>query len=104
MNGVDQVILSVDVVNVNVVVIAPVAGPRFRVFKPIAAVTEAAVISALNMERVFPPAMGTEAVIWNASAATIALPLVRAVLFLTLRLLVRSTSLFLGRLPVRVLP
>lgn len=53
MPQVDQVVLTVDEVDVDVVAVGPVRRPCLRVGEPEAAVLEAAIFAALDSEHVF---------------------------------------------------
>lgn len=52
VNRVDQVILAIDLIDIDVIVVAPISGPGFVVSKPIAAVVEAAIVSSFYVEMV----------------------------------------------------
>jgi hypothetical protein len=57
VDRIDQIILPINVVDVEVIVIVPVARPGLGVYEPIAAVAEAAIVSTIYMEAV----LGSEA-------------------------------------------
>lgn len=85
---VNEVVLAVDVVNVDVVIVAPVAGPGFGILEQIAAVAEAAVLSTRDTEVMFPAEMGAEIIVRNTAAivvARVALRLLGAAAILGLR-------------------
>ena len=72
MDGIDQVILAIDVIYIDVVVITPARGPRLAVHKPIAAVIEAAVVATSDAESVFPSEVSAEILVGNTAGVAIA--------------------------------
>jgi len=74
MAPVVEIVVVVDIVDVKVVVVAPIVGPGIGVFKPIAAVLKALVSAAstpaaLHVKRVFAAEAASETVIGNATTA-----------------------------------
>src|ERR1700722_271639 len=71
VNQIDQVVLSVDVVDVAIVGISPVRRPGIDQFKVIAAILK--LRTTLNdygscIEVMFPAELGVESIVWNVSA------------------------------------
>lgn len=97
MNRINQVILAVDFVHVDVVIVTPPGGPRVAVYKPIAAVVEAAIVASRNPEMVLAAEVGTE--IFLADAAPIVVPAVPLGL-LRIVVLVTGSRIMLGLLHV----
>src|ERR1700686_3289066 len=98
MARIDQVIVTVDVIDVDIiVVIIPIRRPRFGVLEIIAAVIKAAIIAAAHVEMMFAAETGAELLVGNAPAtATLIGVAALAVLFSLLRtLLVLRTILLL---------
>src|ERR1700686_3526356 len=74
MGRIDQVIVTVDVIDIHIVaVIVPVGRPRIGVLEIIAAVIKAAIVAAPHMEAMFTPETGAELLVRDAPAATSAL-------------------------------
>src|SRR5580704_4947168 len=72
MDGIDQVILAIDVIDIDVVVVTPACGPRLAVFKPIAAVIEAAIVATRDAESMFPSEVSAKILVGNAAGVAIA--------------------------------
>jgi hypothetical protein len=71
MVRIDQVIVTVDVVDIHIVaVIIPIGRPRIGVLEIIAAVIKAAVIAAPHVEAMFMPETDAELLVRDAPAAT----------------------------------
>jgi hypothetical protein len=88
--SVDEVVVSVDVVHVDIVVVTPVSRPWLGELEPVAAVVEAAVIAALDMEVVFATKVGAEVFVTDpadVAVASIALGLLPVVALVALDLL-----------------
>jgi hypothetical protein len=66
-----EIVVVVDIVDVKVVVVAPIAGPGIGIFKPIPAILKALVAAstpaALHVKRVFAAEAASETVIGNAT-------------------------------------
>ena len=60
MARIDEVILAVDIFEVDVIIVVPVARPWLVVDKPVTAVVEAAIIAAFDVEMVFAAKAGAE--------------------------------------------
>src|ERR1700733_14179076 len=68
---IDQVIVTVDVVDIHIVaVIIPVGRPGIGVLEIIAAVIKAAIVAVPHMEAMFTPEAGAELLVRDAPAAT----------------------------------
>jgi hypothetical protein len=71
MARIDQIIITVDVIDVDIiVVIIPVGRPRIGVLEIIAAVIKAAIIAAVHAEMMFTPEAGAKLHVRNAPGAT----------------------------------
>jgi len=69
-----EIVVVVDIVDVKVVVVAPIAGPGIGIFKPIPAILKALVAAAstpaaLHVKGVFAAEAASETVIGNATTA-----------------------------------
>ncbi len=98
MDGIDQVILAVDVIYINVVVITPACGPRLAVLEPVAAVIEAAIVATHDAESVFPSEVSAEILVGNTAGvaiAGVALRWLHIIVRIALRLLL-GRALLLG--------
>jgi hypothetical protein len=60
VHRVDQIIFPVDVIDIEVILVVPVAWPGLGVHEPIAAVAKAAILSRLDAETVLGPEAGTK--------------------------------------------
>jgi hypothetical protein len=89
MDGIDQVILAIDVIYIDVVVITPACGPRLAVHKPVAAVIEAAIVATSDAESMFPSEVSAEILVGNTAGVAIA--------GVALHIVVRVALLLLGR-------
>src|SRR5580704_13484498 len=97
MDGIDQVILAIDVIDIDVVVVTPACGPRLAVFKPIAAVIEAAIVATRDAESMFPSEVSAEILVGNAAGvaiAGVALRWLHIIVRVALRLLLGRAILF----------
>jgi hypothetical protein len=72
VNRIDQVVLTVDFVDVHVVGVAPIRGPHFVVLEPVTAVVEATIVTALGMEDVRSSEVGVKVFLADASYVTVA--------------------------------
>src|SRR6266403_214169 len=74
-----QIVVVIHIIDVKVIVVAPVVGPRIDILEPIPAVSEALVSAsstpaALHVEGVFAAEAAPETIIRNATAAAGRLP------------------------------
>src|ERR1700719_271972 len=83
MARVDQIIVTVDVVDIYVIVVVPIRRPRFGIFEIITAIIKAAV-AALHMEMMRAAKTGSELLLRNAPspAALVSITSVGAVVVL----------------------
>src|SRR6267378_629461 len=118
-----QIVVVIHVVDVKVIVVAPVVGPRIDILEPIPAVSEALVSAsstpaALNVEGVFAAEAAPETIIRNATATAGRLPsrvlapllgldaisiLLSAILLCTITILILPVSFLLLR-AIAILP
>ena len=92
VNRVDQVILAIDLIDIDVIVVAPISRPSFGVSKPISAVIEAAMVSSFYVEMVRAAKVRVKALFTNAADIAV-LARVMTLLLDTLR---RDTLLLMG--------
>jgi len=99
VNRVDQVILAIDLIDIDVLVVAPISRPGFVVSKPISAVIEAAIVSSFYVEMVRAAKARVKVLFTNApDIAGLA-----RVLTLLLDALLRDTLLLMGAILVDLL-
>ena len=97
MVRIDQVIVTVDVVDIHIVaVIIPIGRPGFGVLEIIAAVIKAAVLAAPHVEAMFMPETDAELLVRDAPAATSVLISLMLGLLRTLLLLLGTILLLCG--------
>jgi hypothetical protein len=106
MARIDQVIVTVDVVDIDVIVVViPVGWPRFGVLEIIAAVIKPAIIAAAHVEMMFAAETGAELFVPNTPAASalsgvaavaVLFGLLRALLVLGTILLLRGLGLIIA--------
>jgi hypothetical protein len=107
MARIDQVIVTVDVIDVDIIVVVIPAGrPRVGVLKIIAAVIKAAIIAAPHVEMMLAPETGPKLLVRNTPATASALISVSAVvvLFGLLRTLLVLRTILLLSGPGLVIP
>src|SRR5882757_6462970 len=111
-----QIVVVIHVVDVKVIVVAPVVGPRIDILEPIPAVSEALVSAsstpaALHVEGVFAAEAAPETIIRNATAAAGRLPsgvlgallCLDAIAIIALRLIALLIPRALTILPIAIL-
>jgi hypothetical protein len=91
MPWIAQVIFFIDVINVNIIIVTPILWPRFGVCEPITGVLETSILPEGNVEPVFAPKIGAEAVFRYATTAT-AVNFALCMLSMLMRFILPSTS------------
>jgi hypothetical protein len=104
MARIDQVIVTVDVVDIDIIVVViPVGRPRFGVLEIIAAVIKAAIITAMYAETVFTAETGAKLLVWNAPATASGIGITTVIVLpglLCTLLILRTVLLLCGLCPL----